>query len=139
MTVEPNIYPSVYYRDAAAAIEWLSSAFGFEKRLVVPGEDGTIVHSELSLGPGFIMVGTAVDDRREKSPLDVNCETGGIYVRVDDVAGHYERPKAASATVIQELEAKEYGGSGFSVRDPEGHYWSVGDYRLGAYEEAAQR
>jgi uncharacterized glyoxalase superfamily protein PhnB len=26
------------------------------------------------------------------------------------------------------LETKDYGGSGFTVRDPEGQVWSVGDY-----------
>ena len=30
------------YQDAPAAIEWLCSAFGFQKHLVVPGENGTI-------------------------------------------------------------------------------------------------
>ena len=135
MTDGPNIYPSVFYRDAPAAIDWLCRAFGFEKRLIVPGEDGSIAHSELSLGPGFIMVGTAREERREKSPLDVQGETGGVYVWVEDVRGHYDRAKAAGATVTRELETKDYGGSGFSVRDPEGHDWSFGDYRLGSYEQ----
>ena len=31
----PSIIPSLRYRDAPAAIEWLCRAFGFEERLVV--------------------------------------------------------------------------------------------------------
>jgi uncharacterized glyoxalase superfamily protein PhnB len=36
-----TVIPAMRYRDANAAIEWLCKAFGFEKHLVVPGENGT--------------------------------------------------------------------------------------------------
>jgi uncharacterized glyoxalase superfamily protein PhnB len=132
MSNEPNIYPSVYYRDAPAAIEWLCNTFGFEKRVIVPDGNGAIVHSELSLGSAFVMVATASDEFRGKSPLDAGCETGSIYVGIDDVAAMHARAKAAGATVTRPLEDKSYGGSGFSVRDPEGHEWHFGSYRLGS-------
>ena len=57
-----NIIPSLRYEDAAAAIEWLCSAFEFEQHLVVPGEDGSIVHAQLVFGNGMIMLGSAHDD-----------------------------------------------------------------------------
>src|ERR1700676_462602 len=47
---------SVVYQDAAAAIEWLCSAFGFEVKLKVEGEHGRIEHCELSFGDGLIML-----------------------------------------------------------------------------------
>ena len=34
-----SIIPAMRYRDAAAAIDWLCRAFGFERHLVVPGPD----------------------------------------------------------------------------------------------------
>ena len=40
------IIPTMRYKDAAAAIEWLCKAFGFEKHLVVPGENGAIAHAQ---------------------------------------------------------------------------------------------
>ena len=51
-----RIISGMRYRNAPAAIEWLCKAFGFEKHLVVPGEDGTIAHAQLTLGNGMIMV-----------------------------------------------------------------------------------
>ena len=45
------------YRDAPAAIEWLCNTFDFEKHLVVPNEDGTIAHAQLSFGNGMVMLG----------------------------------------------------------------------------------
>lgn len=53
------IYPALSYRDAAAAIAWLTEAFGFEVLMAVPGPDGTIGHAELRLGEGIIMLGNA--------------------------------------------------------------------------------
>ena len=40
-----TVIPAMRYRDANAAIEWLCKAFGFEKHLVVPGENGTVAHA----------------------------------------------------------------------------------------------
>jgi hypothetical protein len=42
-TTTASVIPTMRYNDAEAAIKWLCEAFGFEKHLVVPGEDGTIV------------------------------------------------------------------------------------------------
>ena len=33
-----TIIPTLRYRDAASAIDWLCKAFGFQPHLVVPGE-----------------------------------------------------------------------------------------------------
>ena len=54
-----NMMPGLRYYDAPAAIDWLCRAFGFEKHLVVPGEEeGTIAHAQLRFGNGMIMLGT---------------------------------------------------------------------------------
>src|SRR5216110_1017204 len=54
----PNIFPALRYKNAAAALEWLGRAFGFEKQMVVPGPEGTIAHAQMKLGPGVIMLGS---------------------------------------------------------------------------------
>ncbi len=54
-----TVIPCLGYRDAAAAIDWLCANFGFEQRLVVPNDDGTIVHAQLSFGNGMVMLGSA--------------------------------------------------------------------------------
>ena len=51
-----TVIPVLRYRDASAAIERLCQTFGFEKNLVVPNEDGTIAHAQLSFGNGKIML-----------------------------------------------------------------------------------
>ena len=129
---EPKGYviPGMTYRDAPAAIDWLCDVLGFERRLVVPGEDGTIAHAQLTLGNGMVMLGSAFDD---PNAVVVPSTPGGTLTQanlvvVSDIEAHYERVKAAGANIVMEIEEQFYGGSLFAVRDPEGHLWHVGSY-----------
>ncbi len=121
-----NIIPCLSYRDAAAAIEWLCSTFGFEKHAVYPGEGGTIMHAELSFGNGLIMCGTKKSDtpfgRLIKQPDEIGgCETQTAYVIVADADVIYQRTKAAGAEILLDIKDEDYGGRGFTCRDLEGH------------------
>jgi uncharacterized glyoxalase superfamily protein PhnB len=127
-----NIIPTMRYRDAAAAIDWLCRAFGFERHLVVPDEHGGIAHAQLTLGEGMIMLGSARDDafgKLQRTPGDVGgVGTQSPYVVVPDADAHHARAVAAGATVVYPLTDEDYGGRGYSCRDPEGHLWSFGTY-----------
>jgi uncharacterized glyoxalase superfamily protein PhnB len=131
--ITSNIYPSLSYDDAPAALEWLCRAFGFTKRLVVPGPDGTIVHSELSLGPGVIMVSSSRPEAGRVSPRGLPAVHQALCVRIDDPDAHFERARAAGAVILQELKDEDYGSRGYMARDPEGNQWYFGTYRPGAH------
>lgn len=121
-----HIFPGLRYRDAPAAIEWLGEAFGFERRQVVDGPDGTVAHAELQLGPGMIMLSSDKDD-----VFGSRVGQGWVYVVIDDPDGHYERSKAAGAEIVMELIDTDYGSRDYSARDPEGNMWSFGTYLPG--------
>ena len=126
-----TIIPTMRYRDAAAAIEWLCTAFAFEKHLVVPGEGDRIAHAQLTNGSGMIMLGSAGDDAFGKlqAPPDPHRPvTQSPYIIVEDVDAHYARAKAAGAEIVIDIRDEEYGGRGYSARDPEGHLWNFGSY-----------
>lgn len=127
-----TIIPGLRYADAARAMEWLCRAFGFERHLVVPGEDGAIAHAQLRFGNGMIMLGSARDDeygRLIKQPSEVaGAETQAPYVIVDDVDAHWERAKAEGAVLVMAPEDQPYGGRFYSCRDIEGHLWNFGTY-----------
>ena len=91
----PRLSSSLFYQDAAAAIDWLCNAFGFEVRLKVEGDNGRIEHSELTYGEGLIMVAqeSPQSERRWKnamrSPKSLNGETTqSIMFFVDDADAH---------------------------------------------------
>jgi uncharacterized glyoxalase superfamily protein PhnB len=50
----------------------------------------------------------------------------GLYVEVEDVEGHYERAKAAGATILREPEEPGIGARIYSAEDLEGHRWMFG-------------
>jgi len=127
-----TVIPTMRYNDAPAAIEWLRKAFGFEEHLVVPGENGTIAHAQLVLGNGMIMLGSAREDEFGKLQKPPNA-LGGIgtqspYIIVEDADKLYARAIAAGAEIVRDIQDEDYGGRGFSCRDPEGHLWNFGTY-----------
>ena len=128
----PTVIPTLRYRDAAAAIDWLCEAFGFERHLVVPGEGDAIAHAQLTCGNGMIMLGSAGDDefgRLQKTPAEVGgVGTQSPYIVVSGIDAHYERAKAAGAAIVYDIRDEDYGGRGYSCRDPEGHLWNFGSY-----------
>ena len=132
-TPPSNLYPSLTYDDAPAAIDFLCRAFGFTQRLVVPGPDGTVMHSELSLGPGVIMVSSPKPSagRVGRRGLSGTCQ--GLCVQVDDPDAHCARATAAGAEVVDPLRDEDYGSRGYMAKDPEGQLWYFGTYRPGAH------
>ena len=127
-----TVIPSMRYKDAPAAIEWLCRALGFEKNAVYANPDGTIGHAQLTLGKGMVMLGSVSDNdygKLMRQPSEIGGgNTHGIYLVVADCDAVYQKAKAAGAEMVMDLETKDYGGKGFSCRDPEGFVWSVGDY-----------
>ncbi len=127
-----TVIPTLRYKDAAVAIEWLCEAFGFEKHLVVPAEDGTIVHAQLTFGNGMVMLGSAREsefDDLQKPPSALGrAVSQSPYIVVDDPDKHYARAVAAGAEIVMEIKDEDYGGRDYSCRDPEGHVWNFGSY-----------
>jgi uncharacterized glyoxalase superfamily protein PhnB len=127
-----TVIPCLRYRNAPAAIEWLCQTFGFEQQLVVPNQDGTIAHAQLSFGNGMIMLGSVLDTefgRLMKQPDEIGgAETQSAYVVVANADELYECAKSAGAEIVIEIKDEDYGGRDFSCRDLEGHLWNFGTY-----------
>lgn len=131
----PRISSAVFYDDAAAAIDWLCRAFGFEVRLRIEGEGGRIEHSELSYGEGLIMVGQAGGKSGREVPLPCKspralggANTQALCICVDDADAHCAHAAAAGAKIVEPPTTHDYGDDYWSDRtyraeDPEGHHW----------------
>jgi uncharacterized glyoxalase superfamily protein PhnB len=132
----PRISSAIFYDDAAAAIDWLCRAFGFEVRLKVEGDNGRIEHSELVFGDGVVMVGSSADGTSKvpfkahfTSPKSLSgANTQSMMVYVDDADAHCVRAKAAGARIFMEPALHDYGEDHWADRsygavDPEGHHW----------------
>ncbi len=133
----PRLSSSVFYQDAAAAIDWLCEAFGFEVRLKVEGDNGRIEHSELTFGESLIMVGQESTDaarmwkRSMRSPKSLQgaC-TQSIMLFVDDAGAHCAHARSRGAQIVEEPATHDYGEDywadiSYGARDPEGHVWWI--------------
>ena len=118
MADSPSIVPYLSYRDGAAAIDFLTRAFGLTLNVRQDADDGSVQHAELVHGNGVILMGTA--DLPKGSP--------GIYLVVEDVDTHHATAVAAGAEVVYGPEDTEWGTRRWRARDPEGHEWSFGTY-----------
>ncbi|WGF90142.1 VOC family protein [Marinivivus vitaminiproducens] len=127
-----GVIPILRYTDAPAAIDFLCRTFGFERQMVVPGENGTVAHAQLVLGGGMIMLGSEPDTEFQRLMRQID-ESGRsavqtTYVVVSDADAHHDRAKAEGAEIVSPLTDRDYGGRDYACRDPEGHVWCFGTY-----------
>ncbi len=123
----PVFYPGLRYRSGKTAVDFLTRAFGLERGLQVPAEDGDLHHAELWLGSGVLMVSAGADPK--------GCWSGKTqctYVHLADPDVHYARAAASGARVVQGLENTAYGSRGYIVQDLEGFLWSFSTYQPAA-------
>lgn len=126
------LVPATRYADCEAALAFLRDVLELAEHAVFRDGEGGIVHAQMRLGDGMMMFGPpqhGAFDRFMVAPGEAGGrETTTIYAVVADVAGLHERIAARGADIVLPLEAQDHGGSSFSVRDPEGHVWTFGDY-----------
>ena len=126
-----SIIPTMRYQDAPSMIAWLCETFGFVRHAVHEDGEGGIAHAQLTLGSGMIMLGSARDDAfgtLQSIPAVLGGTTQSPYVIVPDADAVYQRAKIAGAEIVHDIKDEDYGGRGFSCRDPEGHLWNFGTY-----------
>ena len=129
----PRMSAAVFYDDPKAAIDWLCRAFGFDVQSKVEDDKGKIVHSELKLDDGLVMVGgTGGHEPWQKdyrSPHAIGgAVTQSLAFYIDEVDAHAARAIAAGAKIVRELATSDYGEEYWADRsygalDPEGHLW----------------
>ena len=130
-----RIVPMIAYEDAAAAIDWLSEAFGFTERAAhrYADENGVVGHAELELLGEIVMLATPNRDYQSPRHHRQECETAnrwldnpwvvdGVLVTVDDLDAHHARAVSAGATVIRPVEDGPVGRL-YTAEDLEGHRW----------------
>jgi uncharacterized glyoxalase superfamily protein PhnB len=138
--VTQRIVPMIAYEDAAAAIGWLTTAFGFRERegQRFTDESGVVTHAELERDGAIVMLATPTAEYQGPRRHRETCEAArrwqdnpwvidGLFVEVDDVDDHHARAVAAGATVIRPLADEEFAGMRlYTAEDLEGHRWMFG-------------
>jgi uncharacterized glyoxalase superfamily protein PhnB len=114
--------PILAYQDIRTAHDFLVEVLGFDSEGLVEHE-GRVIHGEVRAGQRRFWLhesGGAL-----ASPEAVGVRTAGIVLHVADVDAHFERTRAAGATILREPTDEDYGQREYGVRDPEGHDWYI--------------
>lgn len=117
-----QVHPYLLYADGEAAIEFLTDAFGFREVDRAIGAAGGL-HAELEVSPGGGRIYLGQPPSGYRNPAEVG-RTSLTHVLVEDADAHYERAKAAGATITEEPNDTPFGHRRYSCRDPQGHDWS---------------
>lgn len=122
----PSIYPTLRYRDADAAIAFLTDALGLKLQERHDRPDGTVAHAQLAWGSGLVMLSTA-------GVGDTTFDLGPVclYLATDDPDSHHDKAVAGGAEIVMGLVDQDYGSREYAARDPEGNVWCFGTYRPG--------
>jgi uncharacterized glyoxalase superfamily protein PhnB len=116
-----TVIPVLVYPDVRAAVDWLTTAFGFVERTRI----GESHRAQMSIGADAAMI--VADAAGERNPPQANVITDEIKVRVDDVAGQFERARAAGAKVLEPPVDRVYGERECTVEDLAGHRWQFSE------------
>src|SRR4051812_30521056 len=113
MTSYPTIVPYLAVADAAAAIDFYKRAFGAEERLRVPGPDRTVMHAEILINGGLVMltdsaphVGFPAPAPGEKVPVGIIMVA---WPKPEDVDAIHARAVAAGAASNTEPRDEPWG------------------------------
>jgi uncharacterized glyoxalase superfamily protein PhnB len=131
--IYPTAIPMISYENAAAAIDWLVNAFGFEERNRMLAEDGRVTHAELRIGDGVIFLAAPTAAYQSPAHHAQTCEAArlwqqcpwvidGVLIFVENIDEHFHRAKAAGAVMLSELE-DGFPGRRYRALDCEGHRW----------------
>lgn len=120
-----SVTPALIVRDAAAAIDFYTNAFGAEEIDRMTGPGGAVMHAELRIGDSMIMLGEENAEWGLRSPLSLNGTPGSLHLYVPDADAAVARAVEAGATIAQPLEDAFWGDRYGKVTDPFGHSWGI--------------
>jgi uncharacterized glyoxalase superfamily protein PhnB len=116
-----TVVPILVYEDVAAALDFLTRAFGFTERLRAE-YGGSITHAQMDVGECAIMIGRQGGPFR--APQDSGTVSQYATVHVDDVDAHFAQAKAAGAAILKEPEDMPFGVRQYTAKDIGGHWWT---------------
>lgn len=133
MQLPPNsssISPHLTVRDVKAAAEFYAKAFGFQIKMMLPGQQGKIMHAQLNHGSSTLMVGPESIQRGMKAPITSGLNPPvSLFIYVDDVDATHKNALALGAKELIAPGDQFFGSRTSVVVDPDGHQWMVAQHK----------
>jgi uncharacterized glyoxalase superfamily protein PhnB len=113
-----GLMPYLIVKNAKGFSDFMQTVFGAKEQMIMPGDDGSIMHGELKINDSVLMFAEA----SEQFP----AMNAGMFIYVDNADETYHISLAAGATTVpgQEPADKTYGRA-CGVTDPYGNTWWI--------------
>lgn len=113
-----QLMPYLILKDTGRFTKFMKEVFDAQEQVIVPGEDGTVMHGELKIGNAVIMFAEAGGA--------FTAMTAGMFIYVNDTDVTYQKALSAGAVTVegQEPSDKDYGRA-CGVKDPFGNTWWI--------------
>lgn len=119
-----SVTPSLTVKDAAAALDFYSRAFGAIEHYRLPdGDTGKIMHADFQIGDSRLMLSSEYPDWGAVAPPV--GKGGSFMIYVPDADAAYAKAIEAGATSISEPIDQFWGDRIGCLADPYGYRWSL--------------
>ena len=113
-----QLMPYLIVKGADDFRKFMTMVFDAKDQLIVPNEDGSLMHGELKIGNAIVMFAEAGGQ--------FQLMNAGIFIYVDNADATYKKALAAGAVTVegQEPSDRDYGRT-CGVKDPFGNTWWI--------------
>jgi PhnB protein len=111
--------------DVAKAIDFYAKAFGATEGYRFTGPDGRLMHAEIGIGDGKIMLGTPCHESGADEQSRGDESACSLYLYVADADAVFERAVSAGAKQEMPVEDTFWGDRMGQLTDPFGHRWML--------------
>ena len=119
------VLPYLVIKNAAAALDFYTNAFGAETTLRMHMPNGAVMHAEMRIGSAVFMLSEQSDDWGNKSPDMLGDSPVTLMIYVPDVDAFVARAATAGASLTMPVADQFWGDRSGCLQDPFGHRWMI--------------
>ena len=117
------VTPYLTVKCPETAMAFYTKAFGFTKKFAMPGEDGKIMHAEMSYKDNSVMMGPECAEAKDLTPTALQGFSVTMYVYTENVDKIAEQARKAGAKIVKEPKDQFWGDRTATITDTDGHRW----------------
>jgi len=121
----PGVTPQLTVAGAEAAVLFYQAAFGADELVRNTAPDGRIMHCELLINGGRVLLHDDFDQSWDSAPTALGGTTVTLHLYVRDVDAVFATAITAGAAEVKAPADAFWGDRYAVVRDPFGHVWSL--------------
>ena len=119
------VIPRLFCRDPSVQIEFCKTTFGAVELVRRPGQDGSVAHALITIGPAMLMIESEWPGVANRAPVSDGSSPVVVFVYVENVDETVERAVAVGARILMPLANQFWGDRTAWLMYPSGHVWTV--------------